>query len=114
MRLKELREERNLSQMAVALAIKTSQRNISRWENGENEPTANFLIRLADFFGCSIDYLVGREDDFGNISIVSNNAYFSLSEQELLIRFRKLPIDLQNRAGMYIERLTALNEDENL
>ena len=69
MRLKELREERHLTQNDIAKEIKTSQTNIGRWEKELNEPAASFLIRLADFFQCSTDYLLGREDDFGNITI---------------------------------------------
>lgn len=69
MRLKELREERNLTQSDVAVAVGTSQRNISRWENESNEPTASFLIMLANYFQCSIDFLLERSDDFGNITI---------------------------------------------
>lgn len=61
MRLKELREERHLTQNDIAKEIKTSQTNIGRWEKELNEPAASFLIRLADFFQCSIDYLLGRE-----------------------------------------------------
>ena len=38
-------------------------------EIGKNEPTANTLLKYADFFQCSTDYLLGREDDFGNITI---------------------------------------------
>ncbi|MBQ9782848.1 MAG: helix-turn-helix transcriptional regulator [Clostridia bacterium] len=63
MKIKELREEKNLTQEALALAVGTSQRNIGRWENGINEPLYSQLLKLADFFNCSIDYLVGRTDD---------------------------------------------------
>ena len=68
-RIKELRLEKELTQSELANAIHTSQRNVGRWENGENEPTASFLIALADFFKVSIDYLLYREDEFGNIII---------------------------------------------
>ena len=63
MRLLELREERNLTQADVANAINTSITNIGRWEKGLNEPTANYLIQLADYFDVSLDYLVGRTDN---------------------------------------------------
>ena len=53
MRIKELRQERGLTQAEVANAIKTSQRNIGRWENGENEPTASFIFLLAEIFSCT-------------------------------------------------------------
>lgn len=68
-RIKELRLEKELTHSDLAKAISTSQRNIGRWENGENEPTASFLIALADYFKVSIDYLLCREDEFGNIII---------------------------------------------
>ncbi len=64
-RLKELRLEKGLSQQQLARQIETTQSNIGRWENGINEPSASQLIKLADYFGCTIDFLVGREDDFG-------------------------------------------------
>lgn len=73
MRLKELREERNLSQLDVANAIGTSQTNIGRWEKERNEPSSGYVIKLADFFEVTTDYLLGREDDFGNISVTTNS-----------------------------------------
>lgn len=91
MRLKELREERNLTQNELAQKIKTSQTNIGRWEKDLNEPTANFIIRLADFFQCSTDYLLGREDDLGNVVIQGEtNAPLSPDEQELLNIYQSL------------------------
>ena len=93
MRIKELREEKGLSQSALASEINTSQRNIGRWENGENEPTYSQLIKLSDFFECSIDYLIGREDDFGNIVLSNVNKTLSNDEQKLVSFFRSLSDD---------------------
>jgi len=91
MRLKELREERHLTQNDIAKEIKTSQTNIGRWEKELNEPAASFLIRLADFFQCSIDYLLGREDDLGNITIHTEKpAPLPQDEQELLSIYQAL------------------------
>ena len=89
MRIKELREEKELSQEKLAQYIGTSQRNIGRWENNSNEPTCSFLVKLADFFGCSIDYLVGREDDFGNVQR-SSTPGLTADEQQLLRNFALL------------------------
>ena len=91
MRLKELREERHLTQSEVAQQIQTSQTNIGRWENELNEPTASFLVRLADFFNCSVDYLLGREDDFGNVVVQTEKpAPLPQDEQELLNIYQAL------------------------
>lgn len=80
MRLKELREEKNLTQSSVAQAIQTSQSNIGRWEKGANEPAASYLIKLANLFDVSIDYLLGVSDDY--TSRVSANVSSSLSPDE--------------------------------
>ena len=92
MKIKELREEKQISQKALAVAIGTSQRNIGRWENGENEPSYSQLVKLADFFQVSLDYLVGREDDFGNIVVPGQlTDQLTAKEKRLLKAFGSLP-----------------------
>ena len=66
---KALRKEKGLSQVQLAEALNISKACISMIEIGKNEPTANTLLKYADFFQCSTDYLLGREDDLGNITI---------------------------------------------
>lgn len=97
-KIKELREDKNLSQEEVAKGINTSQRNIGRWEKEENEPTANFLIKLADYFQVSVDYLLGRTDELG---IIQNNNSLSKNESELLYLFKKLDSTKQNKVIGY-------------
>ncbi|MBE3586634.1 MAG: helix-turn-helix transcriptional regulator [Thermoanaerobacter sp.] len=62
-RLRELRTSRKISQTALSNAVGVSQRAISYYEAGKDIPTLDVLIRLADFFDISLDYLVGRSDD---------------------------------------------------
>lgn len=59
-RLLALRKERKLSRQAVADAIKISVRSYQRYENAEREPTASVMVALADFYGVTLDELVGR------------------------------------------------------
>ena len=59
--IKELRTEKDLSQQKLAEAIGVSQKAIDYWERGINEPKASYIVRLADFFEVSCDYLLGRE-----------------------------------------------------
>ncbi len=63
MRIKELRKSKNISQLKMALDLNTSQNTISRYETGEREPDISALIKIADYFNVSIDYLVGRTDN---------------------------------------------------
>ena len=112
MRLSELREDKNLSQSDVADAINTSRTNIGRWEKGINEPSSSALIALADFFECSIDYLLGREDDFGNVHVHGTAPNLNPQEMELVRIFRNLPSDLQHRATSYMRNLDELTAEE--
>lgn len=63
MRLKELRKARHITQLKLAMDLHTSQNTISRYENGEREPGIAELIKFADYFNVSIDYLVERTDN---------------------------------------------------
>ena len=56
------RKQMGLSQRALAKEIEVSQKSIDNWELDIAEPKINQVIKLAKFFGVSIDYLVGLED----------------------------------------------------
>ena len=61
-RLLELRQEKGISQAALAKQLKVSYAVICYWETDRSEPTAPNLIKIADFFDVSIDYLLGRTE----------------------------------------------------
>ncbi len=63
MRLKEIRKSRGISQQKLAIDLNTNQNTISRYETGEREPGINELIKIADYFGVSVDYLLERSDE---------------------------------------------------
>ena len=63
MRLKQIRKEKGISQLKLAIELNTNQNTISRYETGEREPGINELIRIADYFNVSIDYLLERTDN---------------------------------------------------
>lgn len=63
MRLKELRIKKGLSQQKLATELHTNQNTISRYETGEREPGIVELIKIADYFHVSVDYLIGRTDE---------------------------------------------------
>lgn len=62
-RLKELRKKRNISQLKLAIDLNMNQNTISRYENLEREADYSTLIKIADYFGVSLDYLLGRTDE---------------------------------------------------
>ena len=61
-RLYELRMESNLSRAQLAEKLNVSVRLISYWENGQRECDFDMLIKIADLFSVSIDYLLGRKE----------------------------------------------------
>lgn len=61
-RLKELREDRDLTQLQLANILGISQRNYSYFETGKTNLTADILMKLASFYDVSIDYLLYRTD----------------------------------------------------
>lgn len=63
MRLKQLREQKNISQQKLAIALAMNQNTISRYETGEREADYSTLIKIADYFDVSIDYLLERTDN---------------------------------------------------
>lgn len=60
--LKNLRTEKNLTQGELAKVLGCSQSMLTRWENGECEPTAPYIMAVADFFAVSADFLLGRKE----------------------------------------------------
>ena len=63
MRLKELRKKKGMSQLRLATDLNTTQNTISRYETGEREPGIDELIKIADYFNVSVDYLIGRTEN---------------------------------------------------
>jgi transcriptional regulator with XRE-family HTH domain len=62
-RLRKCRKTKGLTQKQAAILFKIGERHWQKYESGEQTPTFEGLIALADYFDVSIDYLVGRSDD---------------------------------------------------
>lgn len=61
-RLKELRQQKGVSQREIAKAVGVSQTGFLRWEQGKNQPTLENLMELCKYFDVSVDYLIGYTD----------------------------------------------------
>ncbi len=75
LKVKELRQEKNLTQKELAKLIGTTQASVSDWEVGKVEPSIEWLKRLSNFFNVSVDFIIGSEDDFGNVIENSEKNY---------------------------------------
>lgn len=62
-RIRDLREDHDLSQTQVAKMLGMSQTGYSKYETGSNDIPTEILIKLARFYGTSVDYLLGETDN---------------------------------------------------
>lgn len=103
-RLKEIRESMSLTQLEVSKGIKVERYIVSNWETGRTEPSLQDIKNLADFYQVTADFLLGREDDFGNLILPVSFEQLPQAEIELLKGYRKLSkiqkqaVDLQIKA----------------
>lgn len=75
MRLKELRKNKNLSQEKIGELLNVTQRTYGGYELETSEPNIETLCKLADIYGVSLDYLIGREfkDEVGYLDELELN-----------------------------------------
>lgn len=62
-RIKDLREDKDLTQTEIAKMLGMSQTGYSKYETGENDIPTSILIKLAEFYQTSVDYLLGLTDN---------------------------------------------------
>lgn len=62
-RIRDLREEKSMTQKQIAEILGMSQTGYSKYETGENDIPTAVLIKLANFYNTSIDYMLGRTDN---------------------------------------------------
>lgn len=104
-RLKELREENNLTQSEVAKKCNLSCQCISSLEMGTRNPTGSTIVTLADFFGVSTDYLLNRTDDLGTPLSPGNAPPLTMEDRELLALFHRLGEQRKEDVFLYMRAL---------
>ncbi len=107
--LKARRKEVGYSQKDMAEALYVSQQCYSDYENGRTNPDMDTLMSIADILHVSIDYLLGREDELGNI--IFDGEELTESERQLLNGFRRLSPNMQKYIIANVEIL--LKQAEN-
>ena len=101
-RLIELRKEKHLNQVGLAMKLNVSQKMISSYERGTHQPSIETLIRMSKIFNVSVDYLIGNTDIKMQAEKFSENG-LTEKEIELLDIFKSFNCDKQNMAiGMLI------------
>lgn len=62
MRIKEMRESKNMTQDELASLLSVSRSTVAMWETGQSYPLVEKLLQLADIFSCTLDELIKKED----------------------------------------------------
>jgi len=78
--LKELREDKGLNQNDLADILNVTRQTISGYETGSIEPPFSTLIKLADIYNCSLDYLAGRTKERYNYNLFEKDKRIFLKE----------------------------------
>ena len=94
--MSELRHARGLSQRKVAADLKISQALLSHYENGKRECGLDFLVRAADYYNVSVDYLLGRSPNPDGVDRGADIARVFIAEMR----------SLANKAEAALEELT--------
>ncbi|MBO0530365.1 MULTISPECIES: helix-turn-helix domain-containing protein [Clostridium] len=68
-RLKELREEKGMTQEQLGKLLNITKQAVYSYEKGDNEPTIDALVKIADIFNVSLDYLLGRTKERYNLNL---------------------------------------------
>lgn len=102
--IKNLREKRNIYQQKLAIDLELSQETISAYERQKIVPSAENLIKLADYFNTNIDYILRRTDyDLQIKDLKPNN--LTDDQFKLLNKISKLSKEQQVKAEAYIDCL---------
>ena len=88
-RLRELRKLQGLSMKELGVKLGLAECTISLYESGKREPDNATLVRIADFFGVTVDYLLGRDEK------TPSDEDLSESEKLLLELFNRVPEEKQ-------------------
>ena len=102
--IKCLRTEKHISQRELAAAVGLTQQAVAKWEKGISDPDSGTLLKLADYFGVTVDYLLGRSDTETQKEnpTVKYNA-LSDEEQELLNLYRAASPEMRKIANRILK-----------
>lgn len=103
--LKQIRNSKNLLQTKVAMDLSITQETVSSYETGRVLPSSDMLIRLADYYNTSVDYLLGRTRYDMPIDRIKPN---NISDKDFIIlnKINHLSNDNKSKIEAYIDGLT--------
>lgn len=102
-RLKDLRLARKLNQKEAASILGIAQPTLSGWETGRTQIDYDNLLKIADYYGVTLDYLLGRTEENKESSAKEEKNELTSQEKEHLKNYRQLDADAKFRIDSQIE-----------
>ena len=110
--LKKIRETKNITQVKLSTDLEVSQELISRYELGTSFPQPQMLIKLANYFNCSVDYLLGITDVSTPVNYLANN--YNKRDLELINKYNSLSSEDKKYFDKFLSFLTdSSNQSSN-
>ncbi len=109
--LKKLRESKNITQVKLSIDLDVSQELISRYELGSSFPQPQMLIKLAEYFNCSVDYLLGITDIPTPIKYL-NYTTDNLKNADILNKYNSLSAEDKKYFDRFLSFLTSNTSKE--
>jgi transcriptional regulator with XRE-family HTH domain len=101
-----LMEQRNLKPAQITRELGLSSSSFTDWKRGKGSPSLDVVIKFADYFNVSLDYIV-RGEDFKNPLADKSLEISNRREQQCLKKFRKLSPELQDKLLIYADGMIA-------
>lgn len=110
LRIKQLREAQKKSQKEVSVDLGVSQATVSGWESGLKTPSAKSTMKIAKYFGVTVDYLLGLTDESeGPLAKIGEEA---LSDDALISRVLALRPEDRQKVDYFVQGIEAAREEE--
>lgn len=101
-RIRQLREEKGMTQVRLSIELSVSQETISAYESGKHFPNVSNLIRLSELFNASCDYILGLSD----IRCIQKGGEYSAEEIDTVSRLRLLTPTERKMVRAYIQGIS--------
>lgn len=111
-KLKETRTEKGYTQKDISKTVNKTITAICDWERGRTQPSIEDLIKISQLLECSIDYLVGIENEDGIIIQNQTSPILTIEEERLLQTYRQLDSRKKKLVEYYADSMIELTKEE--
>lgn len=98
-RIKQLRKEKNMTQIRLSIELDVSQETVSAYESGKHFPSVQILLKLSEIFNVSCDYILGLSD----VKYIQSGGEYNFDEIALVSLYRTLSTSEKKMTKAYMQ-----------